>query len=50
VMALEASPSLFHQRLLGSVGIHTEMQSEWWPAAEVAYTYHTHHMLIKLGK
>jgi hypothetical protein len=28
VMALEASPSLFHQRLLGSVGIHTEMQSE----------------------
>jgi len=44
------SISLPSERLLGRVGIHVEMESEWWPAAEVAYTYHTHHTQVKLGE
>lgn len=38
------------ERLLGRVSVRAEMQSKWWPAAEVAYTYHTLHMQIKLGR
>jgi hypothetical protein len=42
--------SLPSERLLGRVSVCAEMQSRWWPAAEVAYAYHTLCTQIKLGR